>query len=119
MEPNVVAKPVQDMTKKILQESLLMDDYLYGLCILTIMLLAGLLGGFASYHLNESDDKSTVKSITLGIVAAMIVPVFLNMISSSLLVEAQKSVDKLFVFLGFCVLASVFSRNFLEKHTID
>jgi fluoride ion exporter CrcB/FEX len=93
----------------------LMCDALYALTIVLVMLTAGAIGGYASYHLNESTEKTKTKSITLGIVAATIVPVFLNTISSNLLVEAQTKLDKLFVFSGFCILASVFSRNFLEN----
>ncbi len=96
-------------------ETLLMTDSIYAIVIIIIMLIAGIVGGIAAYYLNDADDKSKRRSMTLGIVAAMIVPVFLNMISSHLLLDAQKEVDKLFVFLGFCVLAAVFSRNFLEN----
>ncbi len=95
--------------------TLLMTDWWYALMLLGIIVGTGILGGYASYHLSESDDRSKTRSITLGVVAAFIVPVFLNMISSNLLVEAQKNIDKFFIFAGFCVLASVFSRNFLEN----
>ena len=103
------------MEKKLVPESFLMSDGYYALIVIIIMISAGVLGGVASYYLNESEDKSKKKSITLGVVASMIVPVFLNMISSNLLIEAQKHVDKIMVFSGFCILAAVFSRNFLEN----
>ena len=93
----------------------ILTTWMYAIVLLLIMLAAGVLGGIASYYLSESEDRSKTKSITLGIVAALIVPVFLNMISSNILIEAQKEIDKLFIFTGFCVLASVFSRNFLEN----
>jgi DNA-binding MarR family transcriptional regulator/fluoride ion exporter CrcB/FEX len=94
---------------------LILTAWMYAIVLLLIMLAAGVIGGIASYYLSESEDRSKTKSITLGIVAALIVPVFLNMISSNILIEAQKEIDKLFIFAGFCVLASVFSRNFLEN----
>jgi hypothetical protein len=77
--------------------------------------IAGSLGGWASYYLNESEGKSILKSFVLGVVASSIVPLFLNMISSNLLFEVRKQIEKVFIFAGFCVLASVFSRNFLEN----
>jgi len=103
------------MVTQSMAAALLMSNGLYAMTIALIMLSAGVLGGFASYYLNESEGKKLIKSVVLGIVAAMIVPVFLNMISSNLLIEAQKNIDKLFIFSGFCILAAVFSRNFLEN----
>ena len=92
-----------------------MSDSTYAITLFLIMISAGVLGGFASYHLSESEDKTIVRSVTLGVVAAFIVPVFLSMISSNLLVEAQKNIGDLYILLGFCVLSAVFSRNFLEN----
>lgn len=92
-----------------------MGDSIYAGMIVAIMIVAGILGGFASYHLNDSDNKELKRSLTLGVAASIITPVFLNMISSNLLVEAQKQIDKIFIFAGFCVLASTFSRIFLEN----
>ncbi len=93
----------------------LIEGWNYGFLILVIIIFAGIIGGLASYYLNESDDKSKIKSIVLGVAAAFIVPVLLNMISSNLLSDSQKRFDALFSFAGFCVLAAVFSRNFLEN----
>jgi len=96
-------------------ENLLLSDGWYAAVILLIIVLSGLMGGLASYYLNESEQKSISKSFVLGVVASLIVPLFLNMISSNLLFEAQRQIDKIFIFAGFCLLASVFSRNFLEN----
>jgi len=93
----------------------LFSDGGYAAIILLIMLLSGLIGGLASYYLNKSEEKTLLKSLILGVVASLIVPLFLNMISSNLLFEAQRQIDKIFIFAGFCLLASVFSKNFLEN----
>lgn len=94
---------------------LIQQGWCHAILLFLIMVCAGILGGIASYYLNESDDKSMVKSITLGIVAAFIVPVFLSMISSELIENSKRHVKDLFTFAGFCVLGAVFSRNFLEN----
>ena len=96
-------------------EELLFSDGWYAVIIVLIMLVSGLIGGLASYYLNESEEISMLKSFVLGVVASLIVPLFLNMISSNLLFEAQRQIDKIFIFAGFCLLASVFSKNFLEN----
>ena len=96
-------------------ENLLLPDIWYAVLIFLIIVFSGLLGGLAAYFLSESEEKSIRKSFVLGLVASFIVPVFLNMISSNLLSDAQRQIDKVFIFAGFCVLASVFSKNFLEN----
>ena len=79
-------------------ENLLLSDGWYAAVILLIIVLSGLMGGLASYYLNESEKKSIAKSFVLGVVASLIVPLFLNMISSNLLFEAQRQIDKMFIF---------------------
>lgn len=103
------------MDKGKIPESLLLEGWHYGFLILAVIIFSGLVGGLASYYLTESDNKSKLKSIVLGVAAAFIVPVLLNMISSDLLEKSQHRFDSLFSFIGFCVLAAVFSRNFLEN----
>jgi len=86
--------------------------------IIGIMLLSGVIGGFANYFLSGRDDKSQMKLLgfcTLGIVASLIVPLFLKMISSDLLEIVKTRPTNFFVFAGFCLLSAVFSRRFLEN----
>lgn len=104
-----------NLSSNITSISMPLNDSTYAWLLLVIIVLAGVVGGTASYFLSESEDKTPVKSIVIGVVASFIVPVFLNMISSNLLIEAQQKIDKIFIFTGFCVLAAVFSRNFLEN----
>ena len=56
--------------------TMLLSDACYSILIIIIIVVSGVLGGSASYFLSESEDKSWLKCITLGSVAAIIVPVF-------------------------------------------
>ncbi|HEX8211703.1 MAG TPA: YEATS-associated helix-containing protein [Longimicrobium sp.] len=91
--------------------------------ILMVIVSAGLFGGAINYHLSSSDDTpkpSLARSLTVGTGAAFMVPLFLNMISSNLLdlirggsnVAADPS--KLFVFAGFCLVAAISSKAFIN-----
>ena len=91
--------------------------------LLVAMIGSGLLGGAANYLLLHKDDPEYAKrsrSFVLGLVASLLVPLFLKTISSDM-------VDKIttirygsgipfdfFVFASFCLLAAVFSRTFAE-----
>lgn len=87
--------------------------------ILGIMVATGLLGGIANFFLNERDSNSpwstAAKYMVLGIVAALTVPLFLNMMSSHLLEATRLKSSDLFVFAGFCLLYVVVSRRFFEN----
>lgn len=95
----------------------LVDNYM--LLVLGIMVVAGILGGIANYFLAERHAefawRDLFKYAVLGIVAALMVPLFLNMISSNLLDLARTRPINLFVFAGFCLIAVIFSRRFLEN----
>lgn len=97
--------------------SSLVDSYM--LLVLGIMVIAGILGGIANYFLAERHAefawRDLFKYVVLGIVAALVVPLFLNMISSNLLDLARTRPINLFVFAGFCLIAVIFSRRFLEN----
>ena len=91
--------------------------------LLVAMIGSGLLGGAANYLLLHKDDPDYAKrsrSFVLGLVAALLAPLFLKTISSDM-------VDKItnirygsgipfdfFVFASFCLLVAVFSRTFAE-----
>ena len=87
--------------------------------ILGIMVAAGLLGGLANFFLNERDSHSSWGSagrhMVLGVVAALTVPLFLNMMSSHLLEATRLKSSELFVFAGFCLLYVVVTRRFFEN----
>ena len=89
------------------------------LIILAIMLACGLLGGVANYFLSDRQTESGrhdwIKYPVLGVVAALTVPLFLNMMSSTLLEGARTKPLDLYVFAGFCLIYVVASRRLLEN----
>ena len=89
------------------------------LLILLIMVAAGALGGVANYFLadrpREPGRRDWLKYPILGIVAALTVPLFLNMISSTLLEGARTKPVDFFAFAGFCLIYVVASRRLLEN----
>lgn len=89
------------------------------LLILLIMIVAGLLGGAANYFLAERHSESAKhdwsKYSIFGIVAALTVPLFLNMISSTLLEGARTKPIDFFAFGGFCLIYVVASRRLMEN----
>jgi len=92
-----------------------LDSYM--LVILLIMVAAGVLGGIANYFLS---DRSNARGewgryAILGVIAALTVPLFLNMISSNLLEAARTRPVDFFVFAGFCLIYVVASRRLFEN----
>lgn len=98
-------------------QSTMLDNYM--LLILGIMIITGVLGGVANYYMSdrraETAKNEVFKYTILGIVAALTVPLFLNMISSNMLEVARSRPIDLFVFAGFCLMFVVFSRRFFEN----
>ncbi len=92
-----------------------------------IILLAGLLGGLINYVENYSKNENEkllafFRYILWGVGAAVLVPLFLRTISSTLVELPAESADKevsvdpykYFVFAGFCLIASIFSKRFIQ-----
>ena len=89
------------------------------LIVLLIMVAAGLLGGVANCYLSDRQGdagrREWGKYLTLGVIVALTVPLFLNMISSNLLEAARTRPVDFFVFAGFCLIYVVTSRRFFEN----
>jgi len=86
--------------------------------LIAIMIFVGAFGGLLNYLFNfdtaENDQKKNIiifKYILLGIGAALLVPVFLKMISSNL--ASSKDNNDYLIFAGFCLIAAIFSRRFI------
>ena len=94
-----------------------LDSYM--LVILLIMIAAGILGGVANYFLSDRQNELARhdwgKYPILGVIAALTVPLFLNMISSNLLEAARTRPVDFFVFAGFCLIYVVASRRVFEN----
>ncbi|MFZ2852887.1 MAG: YEATS-associated helix-containing protein [Rhodocyclaceae bacterium] len=92
-----------------------LDSYM--LVILLIMIVAGILGGLGNYYLSDREPgrRDWLKYPLLGVIAALTVPLFLNMISSNLLEAARSRPIDFFVFAGFCLIYVVASRRPFEN----
>lgn len=89
------------------------------LIVLLIMVAAGLLGGVANCYLSDRQGdagrREWGKYLTLGVIVALTVPLFLNMISSNLLEAPRTRPVDFFVFAGFCLIYVVASRRLVEN----
>lgn len=96
-----------------------LDNYM--LLLLGIMVVTGILGGLANYFMSVKSIGSTAKEMVkyalLGIVAALTVPLFLNMISSDLIAVAKSRPNDLYVFAALCLAFVLFSRRFVDSVT--
>lgn len=91
----------------------LFDPYM--LMVLAIMICTGLLSGIANFFLSEAQSgRELSKYIVLGVVAALTVPLFLNMTSSNLLEFGRSRPLSIFVFAGFCLVYVLLSRRVFE-----
>ncbi len=96
-----------------------MDSHI--IILIAIIILIGGFGGLLNYlhnfDIEEPDYKkhSKYKYIFLGIGAAILVPAFLKMIASNL-IENEEDFNKInyLIFAGFCLVAAIFSRRFIN-----
>jgi len=93
-----------------------------------LMLTGGILGGTINHLLDRENqlrkketatggyrfDDDLKKSVIIGIGAALLVPLFLKTIQSRLLNFNEINHEHIFVFLGFCIVASISSRKFIS-----
>lgn len=89
------------------------------LILILIMLVAGVLGGIVNIALRaeENTKKTWLMNIVAGIGASMLIPLFLRTLSSNLLsniLDEKPKPDDLLVFGGFCLLAAISSRTFIQ-----
>lgn len=94
-----------------------------GFLVVVIMLFAGVFGGAVNVALQgEAATRRTwILSIVTGVGASLLTPLFLGTVSSSLLREILSQTDaspgrfeKLFVYGGFCLLAAICSKAFIQ-----
>jgi hypothetical protein len=92
--------------------------------ITSVMLASGVLGGLVNYYLLDKSSGRYMpwwQCVIVGVAAAFIVPLFLNMIASGLIGEilgsAGRSGDasRLLVLAGFCLVAAITSRQFIDS----
>jgi hypothetical protein len=87
--------------------------------LISVMVGAGALGGTVNYFFArklDAEKSNIAESIVVGIAAAFLVPLFLNMISSNLTEEIRgnSELSKILVFAGFCLIAAISSKAFIK-----
>lgn len=102
--------------------SCILNIYGHILILVLVMLAFGFFGGYLNYLHNfdtnepsENTERVRNKYIFLGIGAAFIVPLMLNMIQSNLITyDDQKcKPESYLIFAGFCLISAIFSRRFI------
>ncbi|MEY8205952.1 MAG: hypothetical protein RPR40_12895 [Bermanella sp.] len=86
----------------------------------TVMLLAGIFGGLVNYYMygeNDPDAISLPRCLVVGIGAAFLVPVILDLVNSELILETQGDPSRLLIFTGFCLISAIASRFFITNMT--
>lgn len=92
------------------------------LWFVTIIVAAGAVGGTVNWlQVPKSDERPALawfRLVVPGIAAAGLIPLFLRTISSTLatgLLEGDWKATDPYVFAGFCLLAGVTSRTFIQR----
>ncbi len=84
--------------------------------VIVIILSSGVFGGIVNFLQGyEGTDRKVLfflKNIVLGMAASLLVPLFLDTISSNLI--DQETMRGYLTFTGFCLIASIFSRRFID-----
>ncbi|ORJ58613.1 YEATS-associated helix-containing protein [Geothermobacter hydrogeniphilus] len=81
--------------------------------IVAILFSGGLYGGFIRYFRN--DRNKLLESIVYGLGSALMLPVFLSILSSDLMKTAKSNYEDMFVLLGLATLVSTFSDKFIDS----
>jgi hypothetical protein len=95
--------------------------------LLSTIVICGVIGGVIGYIEELTSSKNGdiwhfIKFLLLGLSASFVVPLFLNTISSTLIKDvlyagSPSSIVSLLVVAGFCLIASISSRRFIERIT--
>lgn len=83
------------------------------LVLIFIMLITGVFGGLINFYLlnqNIKDTASLLRNLVVGVGAAFLVPVALEIIGSSLIGLSQTDPAQLLIFTGLCLIAALASR---------
>jgi len=94
--------------------------FIWHLVLIVVMVIAGISGGIINFYLedekgdNKADPKQRKKrSIAIGLGAAFLVPLFLEIIQSDLISIDKFNKGSILVFGGFCLVASMSARRFI------
>lgn len=78
-----------------------------------VMLIAGVFGGLVNFYLlnqNNRDTTSMLRSVVVGVGAAFLVPVVLDLVGSSMVTQSQNDPGQLLIYTGLCLIAAIASR---------
>ncbi|MBK8045241.1 MAG: hypothetical protein IPK21_22890 [Haliscomenobacter sp.] len=90
-------------------------DWNYVAILAGIMLFTGILGGLANSLNTKKEERDYLRSVLLGLVATLTIPLFLKIVDSNLIANSGELDNySFFVFAGFCVLAAFYAINFLK-----
>jgi hypothetical protein len=82
-----------------------------------VMLVAGVFGGLINYYLyssNDPDKQTLPRCLVVAVGAAFLVPVLLDALNSEIILESQGDPSKLLIFTGFCLIAALASKFFVQ-----
>lgn len=89
--------------------------------LVVMMISCGVLGGSINFFLDKcnfgKDEKkrnNLFEYMVIGIGASLLVPLFLNMIGSTLIESSDSDHGSTLVIMGFCLVAAMTSRNFIK-----
>lgn len=88
------------------------------LILTSVMLLAGIFGGLVNYYMynvRDPDATSLPRCVVVGVGAAFLVPVILDLLNSDLVLESQGDPSRLLIFTGFCLISAIISRFFVSN----
>jgi len=77
------------------------------------MLFAGVFGGLVNFYLLNQNNKDTIalaRSLVVGVSAAFLVPVALDLLGSDIVSQSQEDSSKLLIYTGICLIAAIASR---------
>ncbi|NLW05554.1 MAG: hypothetical protein GX029_10075 [Pseudomonadaceae bacterium] len=78
-----------------------------------VMLVAGVFGGLVNFYLlnqNNRDTTGMVRCVVVGVGAAFLVPVLLDLVGSSIVDQSQNDPGQLLIYTGLCLIAAIASR---------
>lgn len=78
-----------------------------------VMLVAGVFGGLVNFYLlnqNNRDTTAMLRSVVVGVGAAFLVPVLLDLVGSSIVTQSQNDPGQLLIYIGLCLIAAIASR---------
>ncbi len=89
--------------------------------LVLVMLFAGVFGGLVNFYLLNQNNKDTIalaRSLVVGVSAAFLVPVALDLLGSDIVTQSQEDASKLLIYTGICLIAAIASR-LVATNTLD